>query len=175
MRRYTDRDVILCGDLNFHLDGRIEDWPEIEMLTKYKTLGFIDTYRALNPDEGGFTEDTDRNPMRWNQKLIEKHYRYDGIFYKSVSSVPHSSALIGTEFECIDTVESKWFIEKISEVVPDELDRLIQCPPDKDHKIRLPINPSDHFGVLTAFGAKEKAGGKRKQRKTRRKKKSIRK
>ena len=174
MRRYTDRDVILCGDLNFHLDGSIEDWPEVEMLTKYKTLGFIDTYRALNPDKGGFTEDTDRNPMRWNQKLIEKQYRYDGIFYKSVSSVPQSSALIGTEFECLDHLESKWFIKKISEVLPDNLDRLIQCPPDKDHKIRLPINPSDHFGVLTSFRAKERAGGKRRKTRKRliRKKKS---
>ena len=50
------------------------------MIEKLKTIGFRDTYRVLNRD-AGLTEDTDTNMMRYNQKLIEKHYRFDGIFY----------------------------------------------------------------------------------------------
>jgi hypothetical protein len=164
-RRYSEKSIIVCGDFNFHLDGEINDWPEIEMLDRYKSLGFIDTFRVLNPTEIGLTEDTDRNYMRWNQKLIEKHYRYDGILYRAAPSawVPRSSRLIGTDYICLPTDESLWFINKISEVKLDELDSLAWCK----GKMRLPINASDHFGVITVFGTTLN-GGRRKNRKTRR-------
>ena len=64
--------VILTGDFNFHLDGKVKDWPELAMIERFKADGFIDTFRQVNPKDAGFTEDTDFNAMRWNQKLIEK-------------------------------------------------------------------------------------------------------
>ena len=172
VRRYSDKSNIVCGDFNFHLDGSLEDWPEIEMLHRYADYGFVDTFRRLNLDEPGFTEDTDRNPMRWNQKLIEKHYRYDGILYRPMGTGsrwnPRKSILIGTTHECLGAADSKWFIEKMSEVKPDELDKLTHCAYNRSGKLLVPINASDHFGVLTTFSAIE-GGKRRKSRKTRRK------
>jgi exonuclease III len=168
MLRYSDKSNIVCGDFNFHLDGSLEDWPEMEMLQQYAAYGFIDTFRRLNLDEPGFTEDTDRNPMRWNQKLIEKHYRYDGILYRPVGTGsrwnPRKSILIGTRHECLGAADSKWFIEKMSEVKPDELDKLTHCAYNRSGKLLVPINASDHFGVRTVFATPS--------RKTRRNRKS---
>ena len=56
------------------------------MIYKFAALELVDTYRTLNPNTTGYTEDTDRNVMRWNQKLIEKHYRYDGILFRSTNA-----------------------------------------------------------------------------------------
>lgn len=169
VRRYIDKSIIICGDFNFHLDGEIEEWPEMEMLHRFFALGFVDTFRAVNPSENGFTEDTDRNVMRWNQKLIEKHYRYDGIFYRRAleSSVAVTSKLIGVDHQCLSAEESKWFIQKMSEVKPDELDLLVRCV-QRSRKVHIPINASDHFGVLTQFATAQSGGKKRRYKKTRR-------
>jgi len=77
---YIDKNVIICGDFNCDLDGQIPKqgltknvWPELEMINKFKELGFIDTFRNLHPDTRiGLTEDTNLNLMRWNQKFKEK-------------------------------------------------------------------------------------------------------
>ena len=153
LRRYSKQNIIICGDFNFHLDGEVHEWPEMEMIYKFAALGFVDTYRTLNPTATGYTEDTDRNVMRWNQKLIEKHYRYDGILYRSTNAFckPSKSVLIGTDHECLSVAESEWFVNAVSEVKPDELDKLTQCARNRSRKLRLPINASDHFGVLTKF------------------------
>ena len=174
LRRYSLQNIIICGDFNFHLDGEVHEWPEMEMIYKFAALGFVDTYRTLNPTTTGYTEDTDRNVMRWNQKLIEKHYRYDGILFRSTNAFfkPSKSVLIGTDHECLSVAESEWFVNEVSEVKPDELDKLTQCARNRSRKLRLPINASDHFGVLTKFTSFR--GGKRfkKTRRLRRMQKS---
>ena len=147
---------IICGDFNFHLDGTIDEWPEMAMIEQFKSDGFVDTFRKVHPDKEkvpGFTEDTDLNVMRWNQKLIEKKYRFDAIFYKG-PFVPRKSEMIGLEYECLNKNDSNWFIENISEAKGDERDTLTRCIEKK-----IPINPSDHFGVLTTFGPS--VGGRR--------------
>ena len=176
--RYAEMSVLVCGDFNCDLDGSKLEWPEIAMLDEYKRFGFQDTFRRANPDDPGLTEDTDLNPMRWNQKLVEKHLRYDAIFYKPAAADAwniQSSEIIGTDYECLDAKNSAWFIKHMSEVDPEELDRLTLCagrshskslsPPSRSKsrstsrsramripsKVRIPINPSDHFGVLTHF------------------------
>ena len=159
-RRYKDKNSIICGDFNFHLDGTIEDWPELAMIERFKEDGFMDTFRTVNPDDSGFTEDTDFNAMRWNQKLIEKHYRYDGILFKGAWK-PTKSILIGREIECLTHEASEWFINTMSEG-KNTPDKLWYCK-----EKTIPINASDHFGVLTTF---TQGGGKRKYRKTRRRK-----
>ena len=157
---YSGKNSIICGDFNFHLDGELKDWPELAMIDRFKADGFIDTFRQVNPDDPGFTEDTDFNAMRWNQKLIEKQYRYDGILFKGAWK-PTGSVLIGRETECLTPEDSEWFIKNMSEVKESNLDDLWYC---KDKTI--PINASDHFGVLTTF---TQGGGRRRFRKTRRK------
>jgi exonuclease III len=152
---------IICGDFNFHLDGTLDDWPEMEMINKLKSDGFVDSYRKVNRDPG-YTEDTDLNKMRWNQKLIEKFYRFDAILYKGPLTVK-KSVVIGQEEVCLSKADSDWFIDKLSDAKGGRESQLKTCAGG------LPINPSDHFGVLTWFTSRK--GGKR--RKTRRLKNTI--
>ena len=143
---YRDKNMILCGDFNFHIDGGRSDWPELAMMRRILRLGFVDTFRHRNPYDPGFTEDTDLNYMRWNQKLIEKKFRFDAVFAKGPWFI-RDSRMIGTESQLLDETESAWFLKHISEFVPGG--------PKKLAGIRgglVPINPSDHFGVLTKFG-----------------------
>jgi len=154
-RRYMAKSTLICGDFNFHLDGTRDEWPEVEMLERLKALGFQDTFRTANPTDPGFTEDTDLSHMRWNQKLMEKRLRYDGIFYRSAAAGPwsvRSSTLMGKEYVCLNKDDSAWFIATMSDVKPDEVHRLAQCASPRSREKRIPINASDHLGVLTTFG-----------------------
>jgi hypothetical protein len=166
--------MVLCGDFNFDLDGSRADWPEIAMLRKIKRLGFVDTFPHVNRKEDkpdpGYTEDTTNNVMRWNQKLIEKHYRFDAVLAKGMK--PMESRLIGTESDWLTPEETDWFIEKISECEGDR-SRLRGYDATTG---RVQINPSDHYGVLTTFAPgsssssskrKSKSGGSRRTRKQR--------
>jgi len=156
---------LICGDFNFHLDGSREEWPELEMLDRLKATGFQDTFRIANPTDPGYTEDTDFSHMRWNQKLLDKHLRYDGILYRAAATAAwtiRSSKLIGTDYVCLSKDDSAWFIENMSDVKADEIHRLAQCASPKSREKRIPINASDHLGVLTVFGPA--AGGRRKTR-----------
>ena len=93
--RYPQKAQIILGDFNFHLDGNPTEWPETQQLGKLKSLGFIDSYRSLFPDQSGWTEDTDRNYFRYNSKFLEKRFRYDGILSKGLR--PIDSIILGTE------------------------------------------------------------------------------
>jgi len=144
---YAGKHIIFCGDFNFHLDGARGEWPELATMRRILHMGFVDTFRHRNPHDPGYTEDTDLNFMRWNQKLIEKKYRYDGIFAKGAWFI-RDSRLIGTESQLLDEENSTWFLKNISEFVPGGAHKLAGT-----HEGLVPINPSDHFGVLTKFGA----------------------
>jgi exonuclease III len=159
---YIDQNVIICGDFNCDLDGQIpiqgltkNVWPELEMINKFKEIGFIDTFRNLHPDpKVGLTEDTNLNVMRWNQKFKEKMYRYDAIFYKSIldSSESYqiaSSEIIGTDRVYLSEADSEWFIDTISE--KKELGDFRGLRFNENKRPLIPINPSDHFGVITNF------------------------
>ena len=126
------------------------------MIHTLKANGFIDTFRSVNPELPGFTEDTDLNHMRWNQKLIEKHYRYDGILFRGAWT-PTSSEIIGTESACLTPADSQWFIDTMSEAKEKGLEHLVRC-----EETGIPINPSDHFGVITRFS--KAAGGRTRRR-----------
>jgi exonuclease III len=118
-----NKNIVLCGDFNFHLDGNLDEWPENEIINKFKNDGFIDTYRDINPLLNGFTEDTDTNMLRYNMKLIDKQYRFDGIFYLLGLKLQDSdlklyknkisSNLIGQNTFYLDVNDSKWFINNI--------------------------------------------------------------
>jgi len=165
--KYSEKNVVICGDFNFHLDGSIDEWPEIEMIHTLKANGFIDTFRSVNPGLPGLTEDTDLNLMRWNQKLIEKHLRYDGILFRGAWK-PTSSEVFGTEIRCLTPADSEWFIENMSEAKEKGLEHLRLCEGGG-----IPINPSDHFGVITNFSMPAK-GGRRIRKSTRRRRRRSR-
>ena len=100
--------VILCGDFNFHLDGSIANWPEIEMLRKFEDAGFIDAYRAIHR-VGGLTENTDENLMRWNHKLVNKKFRYDAILYRPKAWSVVGAEVIGKELGYLNEADAEWF------------------------------------------------------------------
>lgn len=143
---YHEANIVLCGDFNFHLDGARSDWPELAAMRRILHMGFVDTFRHRNPYDPGYTEDTDLNYMRWNQKLIEKKYRFDAVFAKGPWFI-RDARLVGTESQLLDAIESEWFLKNISEFVPGGVKTLAGI---RDGLV--PINPSDHFGVLTKFG-----------------------
>jgi exonuclease III len=148
-----NQNIAICGDFNFHLDGSEDDWPEIDMINRFKNAGFIDTYRSIH-NVGGLTEDTDANPMRWNQKLVSKKYRYDAILYKGSTKGwdVNSSRILGTEKSWLNEADSEWFYNELSEAKKktNGLQRL-KAKRITKKGYRLPLNPSDHFGVLTKF------------------------
>jgi exonuclease III len=85
IHKYSQEKMVVLGDINFHLDGEMEHWPEVANLDKLKEFGFIDSYRSLFPNikaNPGYTEDTSINLMRYNSKFVEKQFRYDGILSK---------------------------------------------------------------------------------------------
>lgn len=157
LTRYKKRDCIMCGDFNFDLDGSVTDWPEKVMIQKFLRSGFVDTFREVYPDASkkpGFTEDTQINFMRYNQKLIEKQARFDAVFFRSVkkSDRVKASKMVGLEARCLSKGESDWFLKNMAG--SDKLEDLRRC-----YDGHLSIHPSDHFGVLTRFGSK--GGGRR--------------
>jgi exonuclease III len=146
---FKEKQIIICGDFNFHLDGEVGDWPEMEMIHTLKGDGFVDSYRSVNPTKPGFTEDTDLNKMRWNQKLVEKFFRFDAVLYKG-PLVTKKSEVIGLGEECLSQEDTDWFIQKLSEARGGREGQLKYC--GGKWMDQLPINPSDHFGVLSTFG-----------------------
>ena len=146
-----DKSCILCGDINFDLDGSIEDYPELEMIDKFKANGFIDTYRKIHAVRG-WTEDTDVNLMRWNNKLVHKKLRYDAIFYRPIKPLKiAASTIIGTELQDLNETDSKWFYETFSEASKTNRMNLLRGLKRTATGFTLPINPSDHFGIMTSF------------------------
>ena len=156
-KKYKNINIIICGDLNFHLDGAISEWPEVLMLNKLKDAGFIDTFRQLNPSKSGFTEDTDLNMMRYNYKLLNKFYRFDGLFIKLAEEnvprfAPVKSKVFGQELKYLNVKESGWFYKNMSQAVRLGLDSSkLKGAKMLDRGYSLPINASDHFGVITHF------------------------
>jgi exonuclease III len=145
--------VIICGDFNFHLDGSMEDWPEMEMMRKFEKAGFVDAYRKIHK-VGGLTENTDENLMRWNHKLIDKKFRYDAILYRPVPKAWSviGGHVIGKEVKYLDEADSEWFYREISEASKEKhgIGKMRGVRRTKKG-IRVPVNASDHFGVVAKF------------------------
>lgn len=142
LTEYSDKKIIVCGDFNIHLDGTNTEWPEKRELD---SIGLIDTFRTLNPDTNGFTEDTINNSMRFNIKLKEKQFRFDGIFVKDI--IPKESFVIGKDYSFDLTQEQvelvKEYLTNIGKSTKFDLIRY-----KNDNKI-IEWWPSDHFGVVT--------------------------
>ena len=121
-----ERQYFFLGDFNFHLDG-----PNLEV-SYLKNYNFYDIFRIKNPNEKGYTEDTDSNSMRYNFKPYKKKVRYDGIFSNKESRIIECK-LFGTT-PIFSITESKF--KKITNKDPVILNK---------NKIDWFI--SDHFGV----------------------------
>ena len=138
MKEY-DKTIILLGDFNFHLDGPFEEWVETHELKE-----FHDSWKIVNPNKDGFTENTDINLMRWNMKFQEKKFRYDGILFNK-NLIPISAKLFGTDPIILNKNMSNLF-EKY--FIPSNKEKIKYL--NNNDKI-IAIHPSDHFGLLVNF------------------------
>lgn len=149
-KTYPHDKKIILGDINFHLDGEIADWPEIEKLHDLRHDGFIDSFRVLFPNielYPGYTEDTHINYMRYNSKFMEKQFRYDGIISKGLK--PVDCKILGmneielTDDEIANMIEQFILAKNIHKI------RVSKNPDGSNRKIAL--WPSDHFGIMCTY------------------------
>lgn len=150
IHKYSQEKMVVLGDINFHLDGEMEHWPEVANLDKLKEFGFIDSYRSLFPNikvNPGYTEDTSINLMRYNSKFVEKQFRYDGILSKGLT--PVDCKILGTNQIRLTTDEIANMIDQFVYVENIDKVRVAKSVDNPDGEIAL--WPSDHFGILTHF------------------------
>jgi tyrosyl-DNA phosphodiesterase 2 len=84
----ADRDVVLVGDMNFA--------PGAPRETAALDPALVDVWPALQPDDPGFTVDTDANTMRYAAKGSPDQKRIDRVFLRSERWRPRSIVLVGT-------------------------------------------------------------------------------
>jgi exonuclease III len=150
IQKYRQHKMIVLGDINFHLDGQIQDWPEVNSLQKLKHYGFIDSYRSLFPNieaDPGYTEDTQTNLMRYNSKFVEKQFRYDGILSKGLH--PVDCKILGTNQIRLTVDEIANMIDQF--VYVENIDKIRVAKSKENPDGELALWPSDHFGILTEF------------------------
>lgn len=128
------KNIILTGDFNCDINmNHLEKKVLIEDYFKTKQ----NNYEEL------LTEDTSKNFFRFNIKQKEKMKQYDGFFLHGniISSKPQ---LINTKpIFYLNKREGNIFIEKLK-IKFDDIK--IKCIDKK-----IPIFPSDHFGVMCSF------------------------
>jgi len=90
MLQDSDR-TILMGDFNFCSSWQAEN-AQIDS-------SYQDLWTLLKPDEPGYTEDTDINLMRLEQKGKKRHVRFDRILFRCnyLDWYPYAVELLGTE------------------------------------------------------------------------------
>ena len=150
IRKYKQEKMVILGDINFHLDGQIEHWPEVNQLNKLKEYGFIDSYRSLFPNietNPGYTEDTETNLMRYNSKFVDKQFRFDGILSKGLR--PVDCKILGINQIRLTTDEIANMIEQF--VYIENIDKIRVAKSAENPQGELALWPSDHFGILTHF------------------------
>jgi tyrosyl-DNA phosphodiesterase 2 len=133
--------TIVTGDFNQHLDGPVEDWPELQELDFLK-----DAWKILRPDENGLTEDTSINHMRWNMKFQEKKLRYDGILYRG--DIKPMDIMVICKKPIPLNEQMSGLFEKYWMKTNNDTEKIKYYDPKR--KI-LSIFPSDHFGVICEF------------------------
>jgi len=79
----------LCGDFNFCATS-----TENKMLAQSQ---MNDVWEALKPEEPGWTEDTERNAMRYRAKPKKKQVRFDRILWRGDVMTPSLIELLGTD------------------------------------------------------------------------------
>ena len=151
-----NKPTIILGDFNFNLNEDVDKWPEkqaINNLIHDDQFSFNDSWSQIHPDLPGFTEDTEINSMRFNNKLMDKQYRYDAIFYSKHLQVLDINIILDTPI-LLDKKLNSAYEDRIL-ISPDRrTDKIkystIYSGPDK----RYDLFVSDHFGVCGKFRIK---------------------
>ena len=141
----VSKPTIILGDFNIDLnDVTKKIFPDFQYIQKIKELGFIDVNETLNSrkKEENLTENTDTNLMRWNDKLVDKKARVDGILVSQLT--PIDCKIIGnTEYILVDKAEECEFIRDFTSANNIDDSRI------KKIDGLLPIFASDHYGVIS--------------------------
>jgi exonuclease III len=148
MYKYENKGIILLGDLNFNLNGTVEEWPEKKYLD---ALDLQDSWTETHPlTEPGLTEDTNKNFLRWNSKFEKKEYRYDAILCNDLL-IPIESTIFGDKSVKIIGDDNEYYEKIILKNVLDE--RIIKYTYLNENQVKnqYDLFISDHFGVLSTF------------------------
>eukprot|EP01091_Cochliopodium_minus_P016465 TRINITY_DN6178_c0_g1_i1.p1 TRINITY_DN6178_c0_g1~~TRINITY_DN6178_c0_g1_i1.p1 ORF type:complete len:301 (+),score=66.73 TRINITY_DN6178_c0_g1_i1:15-917(+) len=89
------QESFVCGDFNY--DGNDKETPEKK---HFPTSNLIDMWPTVNPNDPGYTEDTNINLMRLSVTNKPKTVRYDQLFHHYSDSslyLPTSCEIIGKE------------------------------------------------------------------------------
>ena len=142
---------IILGDFNIDLNNNKTNFPELRTINKLqKTLNFIDNWTEINKKDKGYTENTDTNIMRWNDKFIEKKTRVDAIFSRGFKI--KDCIILGnknTDYLPITKKEEDMYIANFTPNKPEYSSKLKKVL--LNNKLVLPIFASDHFGVLSTL------------------------
>jgi hypothetical protein len=143
VKTYNNIPIVILGDFNIDLNDDGTNFPEINIITKLKReLGFVDNWAEVNTGDLGYTENTDINLMRWNDKFIEKKTRVDGIFTRNITI--EECKLLGHRNNL--PVPKEYEPTYIESFTPNKnLSNLKYIEGTES----LPIFSSDHFGVLS--------------------------
>lgn len=144
-----NKPFIVLGDFNFDLndlEGKI--FPEAKYFKNFMDgLNCVDSFRFLYNNLPGYTEDTDINSLRWNDKFENKKYRYDAIISNS-NLEPIESKLFANIPVLLDSVNSEIY-EKI--FVKNKInDQRLKFTESNNIKL-YELFVSDHFGVISKF------------------------
>ena len=148
-----NKPTIILGDFNFNLNDDVSKWPEkraIDDLINDEEFQIKDSWKTLHPDKPGNTEDTDINSMRFNNKLMEKHYRYDAILY-SKHLEPTESEIILNEPIILPKELNNYYEEKILIPEKERTDQIKYSKGYSQDNKRYDMFVSDHFGVCSNF------------------------
>jgi len=148
-----DKDMpsIILGDFNIDLNNNKTNFPELRTIHKIeKILHFVDNWKAIHKKDKGYTENTDTNIMRWNDKFITKKTRVDAIFSRGLT-IKDCMLLGNKEEDCIGITKSeeKMYIENFTPNKPEYSHKLKKVL--LNNKMVLPLFGSDHYGVLSKF------------------------
>jgi len=126
---------LLCGDFNFAATS--------EHSQPIKDSVMEDAWEILKPNKPGYTDDTDKNRMRYRIKPRKSRRRVDRILYHGYAMTPKTIKLIGREpTDVIAPERISYKMVKTNNV--GELGEL-----------DLKLWPSDHFGVSAMFELEE--------------------
>lgn len=195
----SDKPVVVLGDFNSELNAlgygdkprNIEKWSELKFLAD---LGLKDSYRDINPNDAGLTENTHINSLRFLGKLEEKELRYDGIFYNNKLKPLSSTVVTDEPLVLNEDVPAELGLDEIVDYNSERINQqfkkamVFEPPPENVSAVRkkedyienhnggiLKTNyelfVSDHFGVMTKFEIETVLGGKRTRRRKRNHKK----
>ena len=137
-----EKPIVVLGDFNTDLNGNEKKWPELKA---FKELNLIDSWLEKYDDKSGFSENTDVNFMRWNNKFEQKILRIDGIFYNKGKLKTNEIKILGDSPININKEMQDNFYKYRMPSITDfpNKDALLKKNGDE-----IQIWPSDHFAVI---------------------------